>query len=102
MMFININALTMEEAEFMLKVIDKWACHFYNVYGVKRIASYNARANEGRAQIRIEIPEEIWNYIKEGLQLQMVRLLDKRTIFYQVSGNCYEYSTCESDVYWED
>lgn len=73
-----ISALTMEEAEFMLKILDKWLRAYYNTDGVHRRTSFNRRANLGiRAQIVCEVDREMWDYVHEGATWEMVRRMGK-------------------------
>lgn len=95
---IILTALSMEEVEYMLKVIDKWARHFYNVYGVERLDSWNIRANNGRAKISIRLDSDIWDYIKDGALTQVGHVLDKAMEWYLISENVYTFQTCESSM----
>lgn len=97
MLYINLSALSMEEAETMLKVIEKWARHFFNVYGVKRRTSWNARAN-GRAQIMITVDSDIWKKIGDGARGETAHRLGKSMFYCKVVDNCYEYCTLESSI----
>lgn len=82
MNYMNISALKMEEAELMVKTIDKWIRFHFNLYGVQRDTSFNARANAGRAQVRVKIHPEVWAYIKSGAMSEIVNLLNKDIQFH--------------------
>lgn len=99
-MYITISALTMEEAEFMLKILDKWLRHFYNTYGAKRLTSFNRRANDNiRAQILVTVDREMLDYVKSGATWEMMHRLDKGISYHINRGpnlSVVEICTCES------
>lgn len=77
-MIMNISAMTAAETETMLKIIDKWIRFHFNSFGAHRRASWNRKANDGiRAQIRVDLPEEQWDYIGNGACFEMARVLGK-------------------------
>lgn len=97
MLYINLSALSMEEAEIMLKIIEKWARHFFNVYGVKRRTSWSVKAN-GRAQIMITVDRNIWEKIGDGVRGETAHRLNKSMFYCRIVGDCYEYCTLESSI----
>lgn len=76
MKHLEILALTMEEAECMLKILDSWYTAQYNVMGVKRINSWNERQS-GIATIAVEISDVAWSKIQKGASWEMMRKLGK-------------------------
>lgn len=103
MMFMNISAMTMEEAELMLKVLDQWLRHYYNVYGAHRETSFSRRGNLGiRAQIRVRIEKEMWDYVRDGVMYEITHRLDKGCTYYleQISDTLQviEFSTTEAEI----
>lgn len=103
MIYMNISALTMEEAEIMLKIIDKWLRHFFNTHGVQRLASFNKKANDNfRAQIRVTIDEHMWEYIQDGAMWESVHRLNKGMSFHREMLNdttkVIEFSTAEATI----
>lgn len=94
MMYMNISALTMEEAETMLKTLDRWLRHFYNVDGVHRVTSFNRRANGFRAQIRVQIEKEMWDYVKDGVMFDVMHRLHK-AISYHVEHTSEDFRVLE-------
>ena len=62
-MIMNISALRMDEAETMLKAVDKVLHRVYGIYAHRR-TSFNRRANDNiRAQIRVDVPEKCWHRV---------------------------------------
>lgn len=103
MMYMNISALTMEEAETMLKILDRWLRHFYTVHGVRRITSFNRRANDGiRAQIRVQIDRPMWDFVRNGVMSESLHRLHKSMAFHteQISPELrvLEFSTVEAEI----
>lgn len=103
MMYMNISAMTMEEAELMLKILDRWLRHFYNVHGVHRETSFNRRANDNiRAQIRVKIEKEMWDYVRDGVMSDTMHRLDKAISFHteQISHDfkILEFATAEATI----
>lgn len=103
MMYMNISAMTMEEAELMLKILDRWLRHFYNVPGVHREASFNPRANNGiRAQIRVTIDKAMWDYVRDGVMYEVTRRLEKGCSYHQErisdTFRVLEFATAESTI----
>lgn len=88
-MTINVQARTSTETELMVKLIDRWYRHFFNVMGVKRMGSHSER-QAGRAEITIEISVEGWNYIYNGAMFEITNRLEKGTCYYK-----NQLSTCE-------
>ena len=77
-MIMNISAMTAAETETMLKILDKWIRFHSNSFGAHRRASWNRKANDGiRAQIRVDLPVEQWDYIGKGACFEMARVLGK-------------------------
>lgn len=101
MKYITISALTMEEAETMLKILDKWIRHYYNSYGVQRLTSWNRRANDGiRAQIIGKIDYTIWDYVKFGVMHEITERFEKG-LSYHLEGRNHEvidFCTCEAGI----
>lgn len=86
-MNVNISARTAAETETMLKVLDKWVRFHFNSFGAHRRTSWNRRANDGiRAQIRIDLPEEQWNYIGKGACFEMAQVLGQSITVENVFG----------------
>ena len=102
MKYMQISALTMDEAELMVKTIDKWIRFHFNLYGLKRDTSFNARANAGRAQIRVKIYPEVWSYISSGAMGEIVHLLNKDLQFHveriTKDFEVLDLSTCEAEI----
>lgn len=102
MKYMQISALTMDEAELMVKTIDKWVRFHFNLYGLKRDTSFNARANGGRAQIRVKVYPEVWDYIKSGAMSEIVNLLGKDIQFHvehiTKDFQVLDLSTCEVEL----
>ena len=99
MMHMNVSALTMEEAETMLEVLDKWIRFHFTSYGVHRRASWNRRANDGiRAQIRVDLPEVQWEYIREGYCYEVVEKLGKAVTWEEILPGIIELSTEEAAI----
>ena len=103
MMYMNISALTMEEAEFMLAILDRWLRHFYNTHGVHRETSFNRRANDGiRAQIRVTIDKAMWDYVKDGVMWDVTHRLDKACSYHQEritdEFRVLEFATAEATI----
>lgn len=100
-MYITISALTMEEAETMLKILDKWLRHFFNTYGVRRDTSFNRRANDNiRAQIRGEIDKAMWDEVYNGVMREVTHRFEKGTSYHieKISDTLkvIDFCTCES------
>lgn len=91
---INISAKTLEEAETMLKILDKWLTFHFNCYGAKRNTSFSPRAN-GRGQIRVIVRENEFKYIKNGLISELVNRMGKSITCYEVIKGYIELSTEE-------
>lgn len=67
---------TIEQTESMIKIFDKWARYFFNVFGCKRVDSvYNYITR--LYYVRVEIPEEIYNYIVPGFTSEIVKKFQK-------------------------
>ena len=78
-----VSAMTLEESEVMLKVVDKWLRHYYNVAGVRRVTSFNRRATDGiRAQITARIDAKQWRFIRGGVLNEASALLGKNVGWY--------------------
>ena len=56
---------TYEQAENMVKMFDKLAIYYYNVFGCKRIDSFYNRETKNH-YIRIAIPDYIYKFIRSG------------------------------------
>ena len=102
-MYMNISALSMEEAELMLRILDRWLRHFYDVPGVHRETSFNRRANDGiRAQIRVTIDKTMWYTVKDGVMYETTRRLGKGCSFHQEritsEFRVLEFATAEATI----
>lgn len=102
-MIIHVCALKLDEAEIILKAIEKAIRQYTGHYGAHRRTSYPARANGGvRAVIEIEVDQIIWELIKRPLYREAVldwacRRLDKAIgIHYMRIIGAYEIATAES------
>lgn len=99
MIYMNISALTMEEAEAMLALLDKWIRFHFTSYGAHRRASWNRRANDGiRAQIRIDLHRFQWDYIKEEYCFELMHQLGKAISWEEIVPGIVELSTEESEI----
>lgn len=97
-MIVNISAKTAAETEAMLKVLDKWVRFHFNSFGAHRRTSWNRRANDNiRAQIRVDLPEEQWNYIGKGVMFEMAQVLGQSITVENVFG-ILELSTEEAAI----
>lgn len=102
-MKIHVCALTLEEAEILLRDIERIIRQYTGQYGAHRRTSYPARANGGaRAVIEIEVTPIIWELIKrplikEGDIGRAARQLDKAIGFRYIRIiETYEIATAES------
>ena len=93
-LYINISAKTLEEAETMLKILDKWLTFHFNCYGAKRETSFSRRAN-GRGQIRVIVRESEFKYIKNGLISELVSRTGKSIVYDEIIKGYAELSTEE-------
>lgn len=99
MLHIIISALTMEEAETMLRLLDKWIRFHFNNYGAHRRTSWNRRANDGiRAQIRVDLPEVQWRYIQREYCFEIAEKLEKSITWEEIFPGIVELSTEESAI----
>lgn len=99
MMPITISAMTLEEAELMLKILDKHLRRVFNTYGVKRCNSWNRYANDGiRAQITGRISREMWETIKRPAIDEMVNTLLKAISYEVVFSTVIDLSTKEAEI----
>lgn len=97
-MIIDISAMTATETETMLKIMDKWIRFHFNSFGAHRRASWNRRANDGiRAQIRVDLPAEQWDYIGKGACFEMAQVLGQSITAENVFG-VLELSTEEAYI----
>ena len=88
----------MEEAETMLALLDKWIRFHFNSYGAHRRASWNSRANDGRAQIQIDLPEIQWEYIRKEYCFEAVEKLSKSITCEEILPGIIELSTEEATI----
>lgn len=96
---ITISALTLDECEIMLKIIDRWLRAYYNVDGVQRRNSWNRRANDGiRAQIVGLVHAEAWNLIHENAVWEIMRTLHKPITDCTNYGDVADVSTEEASI----
>ena len=94
---INISAKTLEEAELMLKILDKWLTFHFNCYGAKRETSFSRRAN-GRGQIRVTVRENEFRYVQKGMISELVSRTGKSIVYYEVFKGFAELSTEEAAI----
>ena len=96
---IIISALTANETEIMVKSLDRCIRNYFNSYGAHRRNSWNRKANDGiRAQIRVSLPAEQWDYIKEVYASELVHKLNKSISVCSIVSNIIEVSTEEADI----
>lgn len=93
-LYINISAKTLEEAETMLKILDKWLTFHFNCYGAKRDTSFSPRAN-GRGQIRVIVRENEFRYIQKGMISELVKVTGKSIVWDEIIKGYAELSTEE-------
>lgn len=99
MMPITISAMTLEEAELMLKILDKHLRRVFNTYGVKRCNSWNRYANHGiRAQITGRVSREMWETIKYPAMDEMSNALLKSISYEVVFSTVIDLSTKEAEI----
>lgn len=80
---LTIIASTSEEAEFMLKIIERYARHYYNVYGVHRVNTHQFRTS---CVIKCNIESYIWRYIGSAAIASIMHLLGKATYWHKRQG----------------
>lgn len=98
-MKIILSAMTMEEAEALLNLLDKWIRFHFASYGAHRRTSWNKRANDGiRAQILVDLPRVQWEYIRKGYSFEAVEKLGKAISWEEILPNVIDLSTEEASI----
>ena len=93
--YVVISAKTLDEAELMLKYLDKWLTFHFNTYGAKRETSFSPRTN-GRGQIIVTVRKSELQYIKNGLISELVNRTSKSIVWDEViKGRWVELATEE-------
>ena len=93
-MYVVISAKTLDEAELMLKYLDKWLTFHFNCYGAKRENSFGPRTN-GRGQIIVTVRKSEFQYIKNGMISELVNRTGKSIACYEVIKGYVELATEE-------
>lgn len=98
-MYIIVSALTLEEAEVMVKIIEKAVRKAEQGRGIHRTASWSRRANDNiRAQIVGTTDGVVWDYIGEEVMQTMTRQLRKSLKYQQLVRGVVELATCEATL----
>lgn len=92
--YVVISAQTLDEAELMLKYLDKWLIFHFNTYGAKREVSFGPRTN-GRGQIIVTVRKSELQYIKNGLISELVSRTGKSIVYSEVIKGHVELATEE-------
>ena len=88
-----IVAATAEETELMLRMIERYARHFYNVYGVHRTGTMQLRS---MCEISCELESYIWKYIGSAAVASISHMLGKGVWYHKLPGtDRITIATCE-------
>lgn len=88
-----ICAATAEETEAMLRMIEKYARHYYNVYGAHRTGTMQLHS---MCEISCELESYIWKYIGNAAVASIVHMLGKGVWYHKLPGtNQITIATCE-------